>query len=74
MLQFLTEKGSEISIINKPLQDGDSDTCARRVAAHHKNPNFRGGTQRYGGGDETHQRAETGVGHEPCQDEGTVSH
>lgn len=74
MLQFLTEKGSEISIINKPLQDGDSDTCAHRVAGHHKNPHFRGGTQRNGGGDEAHQRAKTGVGHEPCQDEGTVSH
>lgn len=75
MLQFLhiSVKGSEISITDKLLQDGDSDTCARRVAGNCKNSHFRGRTQRDGGGDEAYQRAETGVGHEPCQDEGNVS-
>lgn len=57
MLQLQTRlsvKSSEVTVHREPPQDGDADTCARRLAGHQKNPRVRGGTPRDGGGFTAH--------------------
>lgn len=68
VLEFPRRRARRLT--GKPQWDGNSDPCARRLAGYTQDSPFCRRAQCDGRSDEDHERAETGVGDEPCQDQG----